>query len=256
MAPPALPLRGSLGEVLAAPLPELHLARRRAVLRGLMLAMGGLGGVERPELLTGLTEPAIFACNHNNAFEAVMAPAALVWLRQGRPVHFLTDWMYLHLPAVGWLLRQSEPIPVFGKPARWRLGEDHRRRARVREPVVDACVSRLAAGASLGIFPEGTRNGDPLRLRSGRRGLGEIVLRSTTPVVPVGIRFPAAERLGRPPRIGRFVLAAGEPLDFRAERAVAAGLAPGRARRAAAQQIVDRVMRELARLSGKEEEPS
>jgi len=222
---------------------------RRAVLRALLLACGGLVAVERPERLAAVSEPAIFALNHSNAFEAVMAPAALVWLRRGRPVHFLADWMYLRLPAVGWLLRQGEPIPVWGKPARWRLGERLRRQNR-RVPIVDACLDRLASGGSLGIFPEGTRNADPRRLLPGRRGLGEVVLRSAAPVVPVGIHFPAARRLGRAPYFGRLVLVPGEPLDFRAEREAAAE-ADGPARRAAARRIVARVMDELACLAGK-----
>lgn len=256
MAGSPVPLVPGPREVLAQPLPGLAPVSRRAALRALLLLCGGLVRVERPERLSAAPEPAIFALNHSNAFEAVMAPAALVWLRRGRPVHFLADWMYLRLPAVGWLLRQGEPIPVWGKPARWRLGEDLRRRNR-RASVVDSCLARLAIGGSLGIFPEGTRNADPQRLLPGRRGLGEVVLRSAAPVVPVGLRFPAARRLGRVPHLGRLVLVPGEPLDFRAEREIAADL-DGPARRAAARRIVDRVMDELARLAGKthREEPS
>ena len=37
---------------------------------------------------------------------------------------------------------------------------------------------------------------DRLRMR-GRAGVGELVLRSSAPVVPVGIHYPAAARLGR-----------------------------------------------------------
>ncbi len=248
MAALPVPLVPGPLEALGMPLPDLAPASRRAALRALLLVCGPLVRVEHPERLTAAPEPAIFALNHSNAFEALLAPAALIWLRRGRPVHFLADWMYLHLPAVGWLLRQGEPIPVWGKPARWRLGETLRR-ARCRVPVLDTCLERLAAGGSLGIYPEGTRNADPHRLLPGRRGLGEMVLRSAAPVVPVGIRFPAAQRLGRVPRLGRLVLSPGEPIDFSAERA-AAMEAAGPARREAAHRIVDRVMDELARLAG------
>ncbi|HJX28572.1 MAG TPA: hypothetical protein VJ885_11705, partial [Thermoanaerobaculia bacterium] len=78
-------------------------------------------------------------------------------------------------------------------------------------------------------------------LLRGRPGLGEIVLRSTASVVPVGIRFPAAERLGRPPLVGRIVLVIGEPLAFQEERE----------ERALARVVVARVMSEISRLSGK-----
>jgi len=215
-----------------------------------MTGFGPLLSVEGAERLAEVPEPAIFAFNHNSTFECLAVPAALHWLRRGRRLHFLIDWMYLHLPAVGWLMRRSLPIPVYGKPQRWRLGERQRRTRWLQQPVVDACLERLAAGGSLGIFPEGTRNRRVDRLLPGRSGLGEIVLRSTAPVVPVGIRFPAAERLGRPPRVGRIVLAIGEPLAFRGERAEASGLPPG-ARRALARRIVDRAMAEVAGLSGK-----
>jgi 1-acyl-sn-glycerol-3-phosphate acyltransferase len=219
----------------------------RLLLRGLVTCFGPLASVEGEERLAGLPEPAIFALNHSSTFECFAAPAALLWLRRGRMIHFLIDWMYLHLPGIGWLMRQSDPVPVYGKPARWRLGERHRRE-RLRRPVLEACLERLAEGGSLGIFPEGTRNRDAGLLR-GRPGLGEVVLRSTAPVVPVGLRFPAAERLGRPPRLGRIVLAIGEPLDFREERS--AEELSASARRALARQIVTQVMSEIARLSGK-----
>ena len=77
-----------------------------------------------------------------------------------------------------------------------------------------------------------------------------IWLRSSAPVVPVGIHYPAAARLGRPPRLGRTVLRPGLPLAFEEERAAATGLVP-RERLALARQVVGRVMAELAELSGK-----
>lgn len=220
----------------------------RFLLRCLMAGFRPLLTVEGAGNLTGLREPAVFALNHNSSFECLAAPAALIWMR-GRMLHFLIDWMFLHWPVLGWLMRRSDPVPVYGKRARWGLGERHRR-ARMCRPVVDVCLERLAAGGSLGIFPEGTRNRRADRLLRGRSGLGEIVLRSTVPVVPVGLRFPAAERLGRAPRLGRIVVVLGPPLDFREERARAAGLA-AEARRTLAREVVDRVMSDIARLSGK-----
>jgi 1-acyl-sn-glycerol-3-phosphate acyltransferase len=241
-------LRPSAG-ALRARLPELSPASNRIALRVLMLSLGRLVEIEGAERIMEAPEPTIFALNHNNAFEAVIVPATLIRLRGGRRVHFLADWMYLHLPAVGWLLRESGAIPVYRKPARWRLGEAHRQERR-REPVLDICLARLAAGSSLGIFPEGTRNPDPARLLKPRGGLGEIVLGSEAPVVPVGIRYPAAARLGRAPRLGRLVLRPGEPLAFAAERREARGAA-GRERREIARRVVSRVMAELQELSGK-----
>lgn len=244
-----LPCRPS--EVWTAEVPHLP-GVRGLLLRTVMTFFGPLVSIEGAERLARAPEPAIFALNHNSSFESIVVPMALIWLRRGRMLHFLIDWMYLRWPVIGWVMRKSEPIPVYGKPARWRLGERYRRQ-RMRQPVLDACLDRLAAGGSLGIFPEGRRNRRLDSLLRGRPGLGEIVLRSTASVVPVGIRFPAAERLGRPPVVGRIVLVIGEPLDFREEReerARATCLSTG-ARRALARTVVARVMSEISRLSGK-----
>jgi len=223
--------------------------RTRAALRAVMLAFGPWIEVERAERIA-LPGPAIFALNHSNSVEAVVVPSALMWLRRGEPVCFLADWMYLHLPVAGWLLRRGAVIPVYRKPSRWRLLEAHRRE-RSRAPVLDACLERLAAGASVGIFPEGTRNRDPERLLRGRSGLGELVLRSSVPVVPVGIHYPAAGRLGRSPRLGRTVLSPGEPLTFQEERHAAHAALGPRERIVLARRVVRRVMADLARLSGR-----
>jgi len=222
----------------------------RFLAKGLMLAFGGLIEIDEPERLASLPEPVVFALNHNNSFEAVLVPTALMWHRRGRPVHFFADWMYLHLPIAGRLLRQAAVIPVYGKRSRWSLLEDLRHERIRSAPPLETALGRLASGASLGIFPEGTRNADPERLRRGRSGLGELVLRSAAPVVPVGIRYPAAARLGRAPRIGRMTLKIGEPLGFEAERQTAPSLAP-RDRHALARRIVHQTMAELAALSGK-----
>lgn len=222
---------------------------RRIALKTVMGAFGGLVTVHGAERLAAGPEPAIFAFNHNNSLESVLVPCALLYLRGGRPLHFLVDWMYLDVPLLGWVIRQCDPIPVYRKPARFRRREAYRL-SRAKEPVLDLCLARLAAGGSLGIFPEGTRNPAPERLLRGRSGVGELVLRSTAPVVPVGIHYPAGERLGRAPHLGRLVLRAGEPLDFAGEREEASSPG-GRPRREVARRVVSRVMESLEELSGK-----
>ncbi len=207
---------GRPAEILAADLPHLA-AGRRAALKALLSAAGPLLAVERADRLARVPEPAIFVLNHANHAEALLAPAALLYLRGGRPVAFLADWMFLEIPLLGPLLRMGDPIPVYGKRARFGWREE-RRRAGLRAPVLDRCLARLAVGESLGLFPEGRRCADPARLLPARPGLGELALRSGAPVVPVGIRYPAAARLGRAPRLGRAVLAIGEPVDLAAER--------------------------------------
>jgi 1-acyl-sn-glycerol-3-phosphate acyltransferase len=240
----------------AAPLPGFPDRPRQIALKALLRTFGPLLTIDGAERLARVPEPALFALNHSNAAEALLVPAALFHLR-GRPIHFLADWMYLEIPLVGSLLRLGEPIPVYGKRARFGFDE-RRRRERARQPVWQAGLALLAAGASVGIFPEGTRNPDPHRLLPGRGGLGEMVLGSTAPVVPIGLRYPAAGRRGRrgrPPLLGRTVVKIGEPLAFAPERALWAGIAdePGwsRTRKALGRRIVGRVMERLGELCGK-----
>lgn len=240
-----------VGEALFSPL-ELSGGRARdGALRALLAAFGRMLEIEGGEKLSAEPAPVIFALNHGNAAEALLAPAALIWLSGGRPVHFLADWMYLDLPLVGRLLRLAEPIPVFGKPARWRWREEVRR-AGLAEPPLERALAFLERGESVGIFPEGTRNGDPERLRPGRLGLGELALRTTASIVPVGLHYPAAARLGRIPRLGRTILRIGEPLGFAAEREQLRLAAFERsARRALARAVVSRTLAALGELAGK-----
>jgi 1-acyl-sn-glycerol-3-phosphate acyltransferase len=225
-----------------------------------MLTLGQCVAVEHRERLAAVPEPAIFALNHRNRIEALLAPTVLIYLRHGAPLHFLADWMFLETPGLGWLLRQGEPIAVYNKPARFRW-RDGFRRERLRRPVLDACLEQLARGESVGIFPEGTRNHDNGRLLRGRLGLGELALRAAgVPVVPVAIKYPGADirrapagaLVGRAPAgaLPHMVLSIGEPLDCAAERLQLAA-APD-ARRELARRVVDRVMAALAAELGKD----
>ncbi|HVR11055.1 MAG TPA: 1-acyl-sn-glycerol-3-phosphate acyltransferase [Thermoanaerobaculia bacterium] len=272
---PSVPWRAGL-DPLTAPLPHLRRPAARRLCRGLMLTLGQFVAVEHGERLEAVSEPAIFALNHRNRVEALLAPAVLIYLRHGAPLHFLADWMFLEAPGLGWLLRQGEPVAVYRKPAifKWR---DRHRRERLRRPVLDACLEHLERGESVGFFPEGARNRDGGRLLRGRLGLGELALRAAVPVVPVAIKYP--ERDGRrapggalhwrppggtldwrapggaPDRRAygwptRMVLAIGEPLDCAAERRQLS--VEPKARRVLARRIVDRVMAALAAELGKD----
>ncbi len=221
----------------------------RLAMRAVALLFGPLVQVDGRAGLAEVPGPAIFVLNHNNTFECCVVPGLLMAARQGRPVSFLVDWMFLRLPLIGRLIRCIDPIPVYTKPARFHLWEGHRQARRARSALGGA-LERLAAGGSVGVFPEGTRNGSPLQLERGRAGLGHLVLATDVPVVPIGIVFPAARRLGRTPRIGRIHLRIGEPMGFLSERAA---LPPEdrreTARRAAA--VVAQVMASLAELCDK-----
>jgi len=250
-----LPEDGRIGgfEALRVELPYMRRSAQVGT-RAVLFFLGGLVRVEGAERLRELPEPVIFAFNHNNAVESVLVPALLISLRRGRNVRFAVDWMFLHLPLIGWLVRLVDPVPVYTKPFRWKLFESYRRARRHLSPV-DGLAAALAAGESVGIFPEGTRNPHPRRLARGRSGLGHVALASSAPVVPVGIDYPAKERLGRMPRLGRTVVRVGEPLHLAAERSAAREASGqtggGRRRRELARGVVARVMREIAALCGK-----
>lgn len=222
--------------------------------------------LEEPGRVADLADPAVWAFNHDNALESVLVPTRLVFARRGRRIAFLVDWMFLHLPLVGRILRMTGPIPVYRKPHRYRLFERYRRRQLARSEPISESVAALAAGRSVGLFPEGTRNGDPHRLLPARPGLGRLVLAAPpgTPVVPVGIEHVGAVRRGRVPLFGPMTIRVGSPLDFavehhrgaeltaRLERAPAA-LRPALRRqiRALERAIGQRVMAAIAPLANK-----
>lgn len=245
------------GWVLSQPLPRLAHGGARAWLRAVLAATAGTVSVEGANRIESQDDPCLFALTHHGAYEALIAPCALLALRRGRAVRFLVDWMFLDLPWTGWLLRHGRPIPVYRKPARWRLRERHRRAELAREGSLDRALSALAAGESVGVYPEGRRNPEARHLLPLRKGLARLAVRSGAPVLPVGLDFPASDRLGRAPRIGRLVLRAGEPLEFTAEHrewSVARRRSDASAaavERELTQPILEAVASELARLARK-----
>jgi 1-acyl-sn-glycerol-3-phosphate acyltransferase len=70
---------------------------------------------------------------------------------------------------------------------------------------VESARAVMAAGALFGIFPEGTRAGDPMTPREFRRGIGLIALRTGAPIVPVALAGTTELYRGR--RIGLRILA-------------------------------------------------
>lgn len=244
--------------ILGADLGAAGRASTRWMIRLVLLVFGPWLELDGLERLRPLDEPVIFALNHNNSLETLVVPAALFFHRGGRTISFVVDWMFLRIPVVGWLLGHGSPVPVYTKSARWGLFErERRRRAASDGTVLDRCRRELAAGRSVGIFPEGARNRSADRLGAGRAGLGHLVLATGAPVVPVGIDFPARKRLGRVPRLGRLRVTVGEPLRFDDIRpsapgsAIRGGAEPARTVQSMARTIVDAVLVRLGELCGK-----
>jgi 1-acyl-sn-glycerol-3-phosphate acyltransferase len=191
----------------------------------------------RPRLVGGanipVSGPAILASNHLSVIDSVYLPFML-----DRPVVFPAKAEYF--TARGPLgrvwaayLRSTNQLKI------------DRDGARSAQATLDAALELLRSGQLFGFYPEGTRSPDG-RLYRGRSGLGYLALNSGAPVIPVAMSgtremLPPGGWLPRPHRIE---IRIGKPMTFEDVN----GLAPARARNA----IADRVMAEIAELSGQE----
>ena len=87
------------------------------------------------------------------------------------------------------------------------------------EQLVEDCVTRLTAGQSVLLFPEGTRS-HPNRLRAFQRGFAAIAIRSGAPVLPVVVTsIPPTLSKGQPwyktaNRCCELVLQVRDPIDI------------------------------------------
>lgn len=198
---------------LRAPLPHLAPSGVRLVLRVLMLVFGRFIRVENPDRLAAVERGCILALNHNNYFETVLVPSALVFATGGIRTAFLADWMFFDLPLVGWFLRQVGCIPVYRKRARWGYREAFRRRALAATDPLERAREILAAGGSVGVFPEGKRNPSVDRLLRLRRGVTTLAINAGVPVLPIGIEFAGARRRGSMPAFGVMHVRIGEILQ-------------------------------------------
>lgn len=135
-------------------------------------------------------DPFIFVANHNQRLEAIAIPALLAIQRRGKLVHFMADWPTMLVPLVGLLLRRGEVIPVTRKNAKLRFLNPLKSRFEGRGSAFDQALAKLAAGTSVGVFPEATMNRDPHRLLRGQTGAARMALQAGVPVVPAGISFP------------------------------------------------------------------
>ena len=238
--PPAVKWHAAL----RGPLP--HLAGRplaRALIRGLLLAFGGaIREVSGLRHVLPARDPFILVLNHSTKLEALFVPAFLLHARGGRPLHFIADWNFKLVPGVAGIYRAGDVITLDRKPARPRWLNVLRPLLTDRQPAFARAAERLAAGASVGIFPEGTTNRDPRRLLRGFHGAAKLSLQCGVPVVPAGIRFPRHASGARIPELAPMEITFGDPL-----------WPPGQSEptAAAVRGCHARLMNELARLSGK-----
>jgi len=128
--------------------------------------------------------PVILAGNHPNVLDGI-----LLLIVSPRPVRFLVaEEMFFH-PFLRWIFEGMGCIPVY------RTKTDN-------GDALRAAVEALERGEVIGIFPEGTTS-DLGRMRTVKRGVGLLTLRTGAPVVPFGVwgsaeAYPTGTRLPRP----------------------------------------------------------
>ena len=139
----------------------------RAWARSVLLVVGvgvDVAGAERAP-----AGAAVYAANHGSALDIPILLA-----------HVPADLLIVHK-------RSLYLVPVFGV-ALWlagHIGIDRRNAFRARRNL-DAAVRRLRRGASLAVFPEGTRSPDA-EVRPFKRGSFVLAMEAGAPVVPVSL---------------------------------------------------------------------
>jgi 1-acyl-sn-glycerol-3-phosphate acyltransferase len=216
--------------------------------------------VDNETVLKTTPDPVIFVFNHNNYWETLVVGSYLLSQRTGKKLAFLSDWMFGRLPIFSWFLKRIDPIYTYRKRPRFAVLNKYQQKAD-GEAVCQACLQRLHNSQSLGIFPEGARNKNPHQLKRGRKGVGEIALRSGVPVLPVGIAFSPRPDNGHVPFFSPITLKFGSPLTFPEEGAAYGRLAQEapllsplerkKLRLFLSARVTHSIMLELARLSGK-----
>jgi 1-acyl-sn-glycerol-3-phosphate acyltransferase len=228
--------------ILSWPLPELRLLDRTLVRGAALIGRGKINSIAGLEHIAPGRDPFILALNHGTRLEALLTPPLLILLRQGRRIHFMADWNFRMIPGVGLLYRRAGVITIARKPARPRVLNLLKPLFTDALPPAEQARRHLAAGRSLGVFPEGAVNRDPLRLMRGRPGTARLSLETGVPVVPAGLRFPAVPRGAAVPEGSPMAIEIGRPLIPPVE---------GKPTLAAIRAWHGEIMTAIARLSGK-----
>ncbi|MGI6346773.1 MAG: lysophospholipid acyltransferase family protein [Limisphaerales bacterium] len=182
--------RLSLSATWKYPLPYLPLIDR-FVIKWLVLFFQRMTlGITGLEQIQPERDPFILAMNHNQKPEAIAISALLFFYRGGKKIHFFSDWNFQLIPFVSYVIRRSEVITLTRKSAKPKFLNVFKPWFELSEPPFDVAKKKLAAGASVGVYPEGTVNRHPKRLLRGYPGMARLSIESGCPVVPIGISFP------------------------------------------------------------------
>lgn len=146
--------------------------------------------------------------NHTSDFDPVAVGLYLIY-GAGRWVRYLGKVQIFNAPVLGWFARACGQIPV------------DRNSERAKDSL-GAAKAALSAGKLVGIYPEGTKGGDPDHWpMEGKTGAARLALESDVPVVPIGQwgshQFMPHHKRGFPLVFSRshvFRAIAGDPIEF------------------------------------------
>ncbi|MDZ4180626.1 MAG: lysophospholipid acyltransferase family protein [Coriobacteriia bacterium] len=129
--------------------------------------------------------PVLLAGNHVSYGDPI-----LLWCAAPRRVHFMAKVELWQSAFLGWALDRVWAFPV--------------RRGTADREALSIAGALLAAGETVGVFPEGTRNREGTA--EAQQGAAFIAMRAGVPIVPVGIAGtdrikPKGARLMRFPRV-------------------------------------------------------
>ncbi len=145
------------------------------------------------------SKPYIFVANHQSQYDIFVLdgffPMDFRWLAKKE---------LFRLPFFGWAMLLAGSIPVDRSHGRQALKS------------LDEAAKRIAAGASVIIFPEGTRSPDG-KLQPFKAGGMQLAIKSGVELVPMAISgthevLPKGKILSRP---GKVVIRLGMPVDSR-----------------------------------------
>ncbi|HSH12636.1 MAG TPA: lysophospholipid acyltransferase family protein [Desulfurivibrionaceae bacterium] len=199
---PFLTLACSLAVLIGRGLLRIPVVKIQAVPRfwgWLITAWSGISvrveGLERLDR----SKPYIFVANHQSQFDIFVLDGFL-----DIDFRWLAKKELFRLPLFGWAMLLAGSIPV---------DRSHGRKALKS---LDEAAKRIAGGASVVIFPEGTRSPDG-QLQSFKSGAMQLAIKSGVELVPMAISgthevLPKGKILARP---GKVVIRLGTPVDSR-----------------------------------------
>lgn len=170
----------------------------------------------------------VYLANHSSYLDIIALGATLP-----DDVRFIFKRELARIPFFGWTLAAGPYILIDRADARNAMGS------------IERAAGQIASGASVVIFPEGTRTHDG-RLGPFKRGGFLLATRSGVPMVPVAIRgtYLLMSRHDRTVRSGNVEVIVGRPIPGRAD-----------ATRAAEMEIQAEVRRQLLEMLGESPHP-